>query len=85
MGSYRNANHAILIERLEGILPSGQWQGKHFTLDHLCDGLENSKYGKEFVRFDIDGGPRRCYQYSGKNISEAKRQMDNMRDALKLT
>ncbi len=84
MGLYRNADHAVLIERIEGVLPSGQWAGKRFTLDHLtADGYENSRYGKEFVRFDIDGGPHRCYQYSGKNLPNAKKQMDAMREALK--
>lgn len=81
MGMYRNADHSTVIERIEGVLPSGEWEGKPFTLDHL-GAYQDSRYGVEYIRFQIEGGPSRCYQYSGKNIKNAKKQMDEMRRAL---
>lgn len=65
-----------LIERLEGTLPSGKWAGHRFEMEHW--GLA----GREFIRFDITDGPYHSYQYSGRYLPDAARQMAEMREAL---
>lgn len=78
MGSAINAKHAVVIDVVEGTLPSGNYAGQHIRMELR----ESTDQNKRFVKLTIGDSVRRSYQYSGKNLGNAKAQIDEMREAL---
>lgn len=78
MGSAINAKHAAVIDVVEGVLPSGNYAGQRIRMELR----ESTDQKTRFVKIVIGDGVRRSYQYSGKNLGNAKAQIDEMREAL---
>ena len=70
---------AELMERVGGILRDGSWTGKAIESGRYIVPGRFADGGTEYVTVKVEGGPNRCFRYSGKNRPQAAEQIRQLR------
>lgn len=79
---------ATHIDRVEGMLPSGQWAGQFFFMSlwtgDISQGYKSNyeKVPASWIELFIDAGPHKIFQYTGRNLGAAEVQITDMMNAL---
>jgi len=85
---------AITLDAVTGILPTGRWTGEKIHMAWYVGEISmgaSTKYQRvpcEWIRFEISRPitgeviERRAFQYTGKNLAAAARQMHGLKAAL---